>query len=128
MNRLDLIKEMKDSVGTQNPEVYFQKMTELFNLLFDKMDELTNQMNRVQLNSTMAIYWDERLALKMIDAEIKHMRMYGKDPLLGGNIYSDEIQVLQGVYKDSSVIKSYPDFCQFWQDILGYHPFLDARE
>lgn len=128
MNKEDVLKEMKESVGTKDPEIFFSKMVDLFSLLFDKIDSLSKDLERVQLNSTMAIHWDERLAMKMVNDEIQHMRATGKDHASNLNIYSNEIYSLQCVYKDSSVIKNYVEFCKFWQDTLGYHPFLEARQ
>lgn len=128
MNKEDVIKEMRESIGTKDPEVFFSKMVDLFSILFDKIDSLSSDLEKVQLNSTMAIHWDERLAMKMVDDEIQHMYITGKDKMLGGNIYADEITFLKGVYLDRSPLKNYVEFCRFWQDTLGYHPFLEARQ
>lgn len=128
MNKTDLLKEMKESIGTKDPEVFFTKMTDVFSLLFDELQSLNEELTRVKLNSAMAIHWDERIALKMIDDEIQHMRLTGKDPLLGGNIYQDEINAFQMTYMGSDTVKSYTTFCKYWQEILGYHPFLEARQ
>ena len=128
MNSKDLLKEMKDSIGTKDPEVFFAKMTDLFSVLFDKIDSLNEELERVKLNSAMAIHWDERIALKMIDDEIQHMRTTGKDAVFGGNIYDNEINSLQLTYMGSDRIKSYAAFCKYWQEVLGYHPFLEQRQ
>lgn len=128
MNPKDVIKNMKESIGTKDPEVFFSHMTDMFVLLFDRLDSVQTELRRVQLNSTMAIQWDPRLALNMIDDEIHHMRTTGKDPLQGGNIYEDEIRILQTVYMNAPSLNNYSSFCKFWQDTLGYHPFLEARK
>lgn len=128
MNRQDILKTMRESVGTQSPEVYFSNLTDLLTLLFDRIDSMDEDLRRVQLNSTMAIHWDERLAMKMVDDEIQHMHVTGKDKLLGGNIYADEISQLKMIYMDRTPLANYSSFCQYWQDILGYHPFLEARQ
>ncbi len=128
MNRQDLLKSMRESIGTQSPEVYFSKLTDLFSLLFDRIDSLEEDLERVKLNSTMAIHWDERVAMKMVDDEIVHMEKTGKDPMLGGNIYAQEITWLKGIYLNRVPLQNYENFCRYWQDVLGYHPFLEARQ
>ncbi len=39
MNRQDLIKEMRASVGTKDPVVFFEKMVDLFDALFEEVGD-----------------------------------------------------------------------------------------
>lgn len=118
MDRKDLLKEMKDSVGTQDPIVFFAKMVDVFNLLFDRIDELEDQLGEANLKAALAIQWEPKLASGMISKMIEDLRQ-DKDT------YQTEISELKKAYGEDRVTQNYHDFCQFWQDVLGYHPFLD---
>lgn len=127
MNREDVLKQMKDSVGTKEPTAFFAQMVDALSLLFDRIDDLEKELKTVQINSTLAIHWDPRLAEKMISDEIQTLRRIGKQ-LDGPNMWENEIKELQSSYMTGNVVVSYPTFCTFWQDLLGYHPFLEHRK
>lgn len=127
MNRQDLLKQMKDSVGTKEPTAFFTQMVDAFDLLFDKIDVLEKEIKRAQLNSVLAIHWDQRIADTMVNDEIVYLRKMGKQAD-GINLYVDEIDMLQKAYMDKLAISDYSRFCKFWQELLGYHPFLEHRK
>lgn len=127
MKKEDLLKEMKESIGTKEPVVFFSKMVDVFNLLFNRIDSLESQIEKTKVNSIMAISWDARIAAGMVDDEIAFLRSTGKQSD-GTNMYSAEILELQHEYNSRSHCGSYAEFCKFWEDILGYHPFLEARK
>lgn len=118
MDRKALLKEMKDSVGTQNPVVFFDKMVDVFTLLFDRIDELEDEVREANLKAALAIQWEPRLASSMLTEMINQLRQ-DKDT------YTEEISQLKKAFIENKVTQSYDEFCRFWQDVLGYHPFLD---
>lgn len=120
MDRETLLKEMKDSIGTQDPIVFFAKMVDVFNLLFNRIDELEDELKEANLKSALAIQWEPKLASGMISSMVENLR---KDK----DLYQDEISKLKAAFAEDRVTQNYHDFCQFWQDVLGYHPFLDYQ-
>jgi hypothetical protein len=118
MKREDLLKEMKDSVGTQAPIVFFEKMADLLGLLFDRIDELEADVKRVSLQSALAIQWEPKLASSMISKMIEELRQ-DKD------VYHEELFQLKKAFVEDRVTQEYQDFCNFWQEVLGWHPFLN---
>jgi len=128
MNREDLLAEMKEVIGTQSPRVFFDKMVDVLGLLFDKLDHLEKQLKNVKQYSALGINWDSgdtdkyKVAFKK---EIEFLRKNGKLPD-GSNIYSIEIEKLEEAYNLEYMC--YNDFCRIWKGILGYHPFLEARD
>lgn len=128
MNREDLLKEMKDSVGTKDPIVFFQKMTDAFSLLFESLDSLEVQVKKAQLNSVLAIDWDVEAAQDLISKEVSYLRKNGKQTD-GTNIFTDEIAALQQeAMIREEMNEGYKSFCAWWKDLLGYHPFLESRK
>lgn len=121
MNRQDLLKEMKESVGTKDPIVFFGKMVEVFNLLFDQIDYLKNEMLAVRLNSALAIRWEAKLASDMLSAQVDVLREADKDT------YFNEIAALKKAFAEDKVTQNYADFVAFWQETLGWHPFLNYK-
>jgi hypothetical protein len=119
MNRQELIKDMKSTIGTREPTVYFDKMTDLFTMMFDKIDRLEAELHRVKTNSALAIQWEPRVAADMLSREITKLKKLDKET------YAFEIIDLQRAYGEDRVTQEYTSFCQFWQDTLGWHPFLD---
>jgi len=111
MNRDTLLKEMKDSVGTKDPVEFFAKFTDVFALLFDRMDRLERQ-------TALAIHWDSKIASDMISKQVIVLR---KDK----DTYANEITELKKAFAEDIVTQNYVEFCAFWQDTLGFHPFLD---
>jgi hypothetical protein len=63
MNQKDLLKEMKDSVGTKDPVVFFEKMVSVFEVMFEKLDGLEKDVKRVKTNSALAIQWEPKVPL-----------------------------------------------------------------
>lgn len=120
MKREDLLKEMKASIGTQDPIVFFEKMVDVFGLLFDRIDGLEVEVAKANLQSALAIEWEPRIASNLISTEIEFLR---KDK----DTYFAEITALKKAYADDLITQSYSVFCQFWLDILGYHPFLNYK-
>lgn len=122
MNRQELIRDMKSVVGTREPLVFFEKMTNLFTMLFDRIDRLELELHHVKTNSALAIQWEPRVAADMLSKEIIKLKKLDKET------YAFEIMELQKAYGDDRVTQEYMSFCQFWQDTLGWHPFLDYTE
>lgn len=118
MDRKTLLKEMKDSVGTQDPIVFFAKMVDVFNLLFDRIDELEDEVKESNLKAALAIQWEPKLASGMISKVIEDLRQ-------NRDTYQEEISQLKKAFIEDKVTQNYNEFCRFWQDVLGYHPFLD---
>lgn len=124
MNRQDIIKEMKAVIGTREPLVFFDKMTDLFTVLFDKIDKLEMELSRVKTNSTLAIQWEPRVACDMLAKEILKLKKLDEK----SNDYFQIICDLQKAYANNLVTQEYSSFCQFWQDTLGWHPFLNYSD
>lgn len=118
MKREDLIKEMKESVGNKEPIVFFDKMVDAFGLLFDRIDHLEKSLARVKVQSALAIQWESKVASNMLAKEVDILR---KDK----DTYFAEITLLKSAMLEDKVTQNYHSFCQFWQDTLGWHPFLD---
>jgi hypothetical protein len=118
MKREDLLLEMKKSIATQEPIFFFEKMVDVFSLLFDRIDKLETDLNRVKTYSALAIQWEPRLASTMLADQINVLR---KDK----DVYHAEISELKRAFTEDRVTKNYQDFCDFWIEVLGYHPFLD---
>lgn len=111
MKREDLLNEMKSSIGTKDPIEFFDKMVDVFNLLFDRMDRLERQ-------TALSIHWDPKIAADMLAKQVTKLRE-DKDT------YANEISALKKAFAEDLVTQNYNDFCSFWSDTLGYHPFLD---
>jgi len=121
MTHQDMLKEMQESIGTKDPIVYFSKMTELFSVLFNKIDKLEKTLEQYKCQSALAIQWEPKLALSMLSKEVMRLRALDKE------MYATEISGLKHAYAEDRVTQSYQEFCQFWEDTLGWHPFLDYR-
>jgi hypothetical protein len=122
MNRKVILTDMKNSIGAQAPIVYFEKMTELLSGLFDHIEKLETSLNRVKTHTALAIQWEPRVAADMLAKEIERLRQTDKDA------FQVEIELLKRAYAEDLVTQEYASFCQFWQDIFGWHPFLDYAE
>ena len=120
MDRKTLLKEMKDSIGTQEPIVFFDKMVDLFNLLFDRIEDLEQNVAETKMNSALAIHWEPKVARSMITEQIDILRV-NKDT------YVEEISKLKRAFIEDKVTQNYNDFCSFWEETLGFHPFLDYK-
>lgn len=120
MKREDLLKEMKEAVGTKDPIDFFAKMVDVFTLMFDRIDELETEVRRAKTHSALAIQWEPKVAANMLTEQIAILR---KD----SDTYFSELDALKKAYAEDLVTRNYFDFCRFWQDTLGYHPFLDYK-
>ncbi len=118
MKREDVLKEMKEAVGTKEPVEFFGKMVDVFNLLFGEIDRLQSDVSRIKTHSALAIQWEPKVASDMLARQVEILRR-SKD------IYFMEIDELKRAFAEDRVTQNYHDFVQFWQDTLGYHPFLD---
>jgi chromosome condensin MukBEF ATPase and DNA-binding subunit MukB len=120
MDRKALLKEMKDSVGTQDPIVFFAKMVDVFNLLFDRLEELEQNVAETKVNAALAIHWEPKVARSMITEQINILRE-------NKETYVEEISSLKKAFIEDRVTQNYTEFCVFWESTLGFHPFLDYR-
>lgn len=120
MKREDLLAEMKKSVGTQEPVYFFEKMVDVFTLLFDRIDRLESDLHRVKIQSALSIQWEPKLASDMLTAQINVLRQ-DKDT------YFNELSALKKAFSEDQVTQSYEQFIEFWMDILGWHPFLEYQ-
>ena len=127
MNRKDLLKDMKGSIGTKDPLVFFGKMVDVFELLFDRLESLENENYKVKLNTVMLMNWEPNVAAGMVSEELKFLRTTGKQTD-GTNMYQQEIDELKNIHTAPHHLQNYVSFVKFWRDLLGYHPFLEARK
>lgn len=118
VKREDLLKEMKESIGTKDPLVFFDKMVDVLNLLFNRIDQLDSSNHRLQTYAALAIKWEPKVASGMLSQQIDILRQ-DKDT------YFTELSAFKKAYAENIVTQNYPDFCRFWLDTLGWHPFLD---
>lgn len=121
MKREDVLKDMKNMVGQKDPVVFFEKMVDAFSLLFDQLDDLKNELNRVKVNSALSIQWDSRVANDMLAKQIEILRQ-DKDT------YHAELSACKEAYARGTATSSYSHFVNFWLDTLGWHPFLDYQK
>ena len=117
MKREDLLKEMRDSIGKDLPVDFFAKFVDVFTILFDKIDHLEKEIKATKRNTTLAIAWEPKIAADMLVKQIDVMRN-DKDT------YAVELVEFKRAYAEGRVVMRYDTFCEFWNNILGYHPFL----
>ena len=118
LKREALLKEMRETIGNKDPIVFFEKMVDVFDLLFDRVDQLEAQNHRLQTYAALAIQWEPKVASDLLAKQIEILRQ-DKDT------YFNELTALKRAYAEDRVTQNYHDFCQFWLDTLGWHPFLD---
>jgi hypothetical protein len=118
MKREDVIAEMKKSIGTREPLFFFEKMVDVFTLLFDRIDELENKLDLTKMQTALAIQWEPKVARAMLTAQINVLRQ-------DKETYFNEIDLLKRAFAADVVTQNYSDFCRFWEDTLGYHPFME---
>lgn len=118
MKREDVLKEMKEAVGNKEPIEFFAKMADVFGLLFDRVDQLETQLVRIKTQSALAIQWEPKVASDLLAKQVDVLRR-DKDT------YFNEIASLKKAFAEDRVTQNYHDFCTFWQETLGWHPFLD---
>lgn len=116
----ELLAEMRSCVGAQEPIVFFEKMVDVFGLLFNQIDQLKFEINKANVKATLAIQWEPKLASTMLASMINDLRS-DKDT------YFDEITALKRAFVEDKVTQNYTDFCSFWEETLGYHPFLEYK-
>ncbi len=119
MNRKELLKEMKESIGTKDPIVFFEKMVDVFDLLFDKIEILEDEVHRAQIHASLAVEWEPMIAGTMLVKETERLRSIDK------SVYHNEISALKRAYAEDRVTQNYHDFCEFWISTLGWHPFFE---
>lgn len=119
MKREDVLKEMKESIGSKDPIEFFAKLTDVFTLLFDRIDQLEEKVTKASTVAVAALHWDPRVASDMISNQVKKLRDTDK---VG---FADEVMALKKAYADDVVTQNYEDFVVFWKSTLGFHPFLD---
>lgn len=121
MKREELLKEMKESIGTKDPIEFFDKLTDVLTALFDRIDQLEVEVRKSSTAAIAASHWDPRLASDMIASEVKKLRESSADK----TVWAVEITALKQAYAEDKVTQNYEDFVKFWQSTLGFHPFLD---
>lgn len=119
MNRQDLLKQMRESIGTQDPVVYFDKLVTAFEMLFDRIDSLEEMNHRLRIQTALAVQWDPKIASDIISKQVNILRK--QDSVT----FASEIDTLKLAFAQDVVTQNYDSFCTFWLDTLGYHPFLD---
>jgi hypothetical protein len=120
MNRADLLKDMKNMVGTRDPIEFFDKMVEMFGLLFDRIDQLQDDLHQVKVQSALAIKWEPRVASDMLAKQIEILRQ-------DKETYFNELSSLKKAFVENVVTQNYDAFCNFWVEVLGWHPFLEYK-
>jgi hypothetical protein len=120
LKREEMLSDMRKTIGTQEPIFFFEKMVDIFDLLFDRIDELQIEAKKTSLKATLAIQWEPKLASTMLSLMIDDLR---EDK----ETYFDEISQLKKAYVEDRVTQNYNDFCVFWEDTLGWHPFLEYK-
>lgn len=118
MKREDVLKDMKDSVGTKDPVEFFQKLTDVLGLLFDRIDRLENTVHRVKTQSALAINWEPKVAAHMLSKQVDILRR-------DRDSYFEEITAFKKAFAENVITQNYDSFCNFWVETLGWHPFLD---
>ncbi len=115
---------MRDSIGTEEPTVFFAKMVDAFTLLFQEISELKALVNYDTACSALAIKWDSQVARQMLVDVVTKLRIDGKVPGTNDNAFKQEILALKLAIAADSVTQNYDDFTAFWTSLLGYHPFV----
>ncbi len=123
MNRQDLIKEMRASVGTKDPVVFFEKMVDLFDALFEEVAFLRTEVQDTKNFLTLAIKWDPKVANAMLVRTIMELRDKGNDGD-GVNVFHEEISTLKKLMMNGEMTTDYDSFVKKFIETLGYHPFL----
>jgi hypothetical protein len=118
MSHKNLLQEMRDSVGQKDPVVFFEKMVSVFEAMFHKLEGLEKDLNKVKTNSALSIQWDSKVASDMLIRQIQVLRE-------DSDTYFAEIHALKNAFKEDTVTQNYNNFCKFWVNCLGWHPFLD---
>ena len=120
-----IIDEMNNAVGTKEPIEYFKSLTVAFEIMFDllqtqekHMQDMRAELNRIKLQSALAIQWEPKVASNMMSKQIDVLRA-DKDT------YFQELDAFKKAYTEDRVTQNSHDFCKFWSETLGFHPFLE---
>jgi len=120
-----IIDEMNAAVGIKEPVEYFKSLTVAFEILFDllkvqekHMQNMSAELNRVKMQSALAIQWEPKVASNMMSKQIDVLRA-------DKETYFQELDAFKKAYTEDRVTQNYHDFCKFWSETLGFHPFLD---
>ena len=123
MNKDSLLKEMRESIGTKDPIVFFEKMIDAFEILFNQIDHLRVEVQDTKNFLTLAIKWDPKVANSMLVRTIQDLRVKGDDGT-GVNVFHEEISQLKKLMMNGEMTADYDTFCKLFIETLGYHPFL----
>ena len=74
MDRKTLLKDMRESIGTREPIIFFEKMIDVFTLLFEQNEKLEKDLAATRMNATLAIQWEPKVARAMITEQIDVLR------------------------------------------------------
>ena len=74
MSHRNILKEMRDSIGTKDPVEFFEKMVLVFDVMFTKLEGLEKDLNKVKTNSALSIQWDSKVASDMLTRQIQVLR------------------------------------------------------
>lgn len=121
MDRYKILKEMRETIGTQEPIKFFEKMVDVLDVLFDHIEELEADVKRTRLQSALSIQWEPKMASTMLSQMINDLREDKEN-------YVEEISQLKKAFVEDKVTQNYQDFCRFWEEVLGWHPFLDYEK
>ena len=121
MKREDLIKELKEAVGNKDPIEFFAKFVDVFNMLFDRIDQLDHDLLSVRISTTLAIQWEPKIASDLLAEQVNILR---EDK----GTYHVELTALKKAFAEDKITQSYSEFCKFWQEVLGWHPFLNYKK
>jgi hypothetical protein len=116
-----LILNLKESIGNKDPIEFFSMLVDAFDILFNKIDSLTKDNNKLRTFTALSIKWEPKIASDLLSKQIEILR---QDKLT----YHNEIHNLKAAYAEGKVVRSYDEFCSFWINELGWHPFLDYRD
>lgn len=121
MDKEKILKDMRNSIGQKDPIVFFDKMVDVFEYLFGKVDILERDLRKAKQHAALAIEWSPVVASDMLVKEINKLRPM-KDT------YFAEISALKKAHFENTVTQDYSSFCVFWEETLGWHPFLDYEK
>jgi hypothetical protein len=120
MKREDILREMKEAVGTKDPVEFFARFVDMFELLFDRLDRIDHELLSVRINSALSIQWEPKLASDLLVAQVEELRQ-------DKETYHNELSALKKAFAEDKITQSYAEFVQFWIDTLGWHPFLNYK-
>lgn len=75
-------------------------------------------MRRLRLGSILATKWDYKIDLNLLEQQIILLQQ-------DEETYHSAIIEFKKAIQEQIVTSSYDEFCYFWKDNLGNHPFLE---